>query len=738
MDGIGRVVWPALLTTALGAIVPGCNQIAVIPVPGHRLRTVVERWHPPSRCWSGPTANLLRHLGLGDLAHRDPTAAFAALEPGIDGARPDPVRLLALAELADEVGRSLGPPARDDALAWSRDAAVYAALCLSATGVGPGADSTSRAACTVHNRAAARCLRLARTANPPGRSGWPDRLAAAGIVPVADAAVPEWTAMGFETIEPAEDRFATVKEPMGHRDGLGVPVIVHRGLHDADLAEWKPFGPEQAIFAATAVFRPRESGPSWRSQPVDLVFLDPTRTEVIERGGYVYPMAADLTTPMASRLAQGPIRNYEYLGVFDPEFYDERTGIYAVDPYQPGKVPVVFIHGFWSSPTVWVPILDALRADPAIRATYQFWVALYPSGYSLPTAALSIRRSLREVRQRFDPLGVDPALDRMVIVGKSTGGQASRLLVQSSGSALWDSIFARPIEQVRASPALRAELAAMLLIEPEPYIRRVLFVTTAHRGGNLARQPGVRLGVNLIRHNNPLRPAWAELRAANGPELFQPIFRDRALGSIDGMRADSPILAAIDAQPIAPGVAYHSIIATIHPGLPRENMTDGFVRYTQRPPGRRRLRTHRHGDPRLRGRPRGHRRSAEDPHDTPGRGRARIAIDRTTQLVRSIPEVRSRLPVTADFVQRGVVESHLNRWGRSRRIRPITRISLRQSPRMGRFRLSHRADVPLLGGTKPRTSHPDHQGLGDLPWPPACRKSTWTAISTCALRKRAS
>jgi len=46
------------------------------------------------------------------------------------------------------------------------------------------------------------------------------------------------------------------------------------------------------------------------------------------------------------------------------------------------------------------------------------------------------------------------------------------------------------------------------------------------------------------------------------------------------MRADSPLLAAIDAQPIAPGVAYHSIIATIHPKLPREAMTDGFVRYT--------------------------------------------------------------------------------------------------------------------------------------------------------------
>ena len=45
-------------------------------------------------------------------------------------------------------------------------------------------------------------------------------------------------------------------------------------------------------------------------------------------------------------------------------------------------------------------------------------------------------------------------------------------------------------------------------------------------------------------------------------------------------RHDSPLLEAIDAHPIAPGVAYHSIIATIHPGLPRESITDGFVRYS--------------------------------------------------------------------------------------------------------------------------------------------------------------
>jgi hypothetical protein len=168
----------------------------------------------------------------------------------------------------------------------------------------------------------------------------------------------------------------------------------------------------------------------------------------------------------------------------------------------------------------------------------------------------------------------------MVIVGKSTGGQTARLLVQPGGETLWNTVFARPFDQVDASAALRSELAEMFFFEPEPYIRRVVFVTTGHRGGRLARPLWVRLGVELIRRNNPLRLAWAELRDANGPEVFQPFFRDRVLSSIDGLQAGNPLLVAIDSQAIDPGIPYHSIIASIHRRLPPEKMTDGLVRYS--------------------------------------------------------------------------------------------------------------------------------------------------------------
>jgi len=312
------------------------------------------------------------------------------------------------------------------------------------------------------------------------------------------------------------------------------------------------------------------------------MLVAPFQAEALELGGMLYPLAEDLVTPLALRLGQSSVRNYELLGVVNPELYAAHAGVYAVDPYQPGKVPVVFVQGLWTGPGVWAPMLNALRKDPTLRASCQFWFVLYPSGYPLPLAARSLRQSLREIRQRFDPDGVDSALDQMVILGKSTGGQVVKMLVSPSGDALWHAVFARPLEQIQARPQLRAELADAFFFQPEPYVRRVIFVATGHQGSKLAKRPGVRLGVELIRRNNPLRRICAELDAANGPLVFQPFFRNRTLSSIDGMQPSDPLVVALESQPISPQVMYHSIIANSRGNsrLPIEKISDGLVNYS--------------------------------------------------------------------------------------------------------------------------------------------------------------
>jgi hypothetical protein len=573
MDWITRLVRSALLSLVAGTFVPGYLHLTILSAQELAPRQAATGLFGPS--WSVSTSTLLERLGLADLARHHPGDAFSLLEQGAGTQDLDCERLLALAELADQAGRT---SRSNEALLWSRDAAVYAMFCLTRPGADRSGVAIGCAARAVHNRALERCLRLARTRASAGRSDWPSRLARAGIVPAAT--VPEWTALGLDSLEPADEFTIHGPRPVVRHDGLGVPLIAQRRLEDHELTAWKPYGPRQAVFAATAVIQPRGPIAGWRNQPVDLVLHDPLREQAVNLGGQVLPLAYNLTSPLVRRLAQGPLRNYEYLGVVDPEFYASEAGAYAIDPYQPGKMPVVMVQGLWSSPRIWVPMLNALRADPVLRASYQFWIVLYPSGAPLPMAALSLRRSLREIRRRFDPQGTDPALDDMVILGKSTGGQATRMLAEPSGEALWNAVFARPIDQVRALPALVDELGAMFFFQPEPYVRRVIFMATAHRGGKLASQPGVQLGIEHIHRNHSLRRTWAELEVANGPDLFQPPYRDRAPSIFDGMEAENRLLMAIDAQPIAPSVVYHSIIANIRRIAPPEKMTDGLVSYS--------------------------------------------------------------------------------------------------------------------------------------------------------------
>jgi pimeloyl-ACP methyl ester carboxylesterase len=267
-------------------------------------------------------------------------------------------------------------------------------------------------------------------------------------------------------------------------------------------------------------------------------------------------------------------------GGVNPAPHPQGAVIYTIDPYEPGKIPVLLIHGLWASPRVWTTMIGTLRSDPVLQARFQFWVASYPSGHPLPGAAESVRQSLRQIRRTLDPGGADPALNQMVILGKSTGGQVARMLVQSSGQNIWNAIFTQPLEQVQSSPERRARLSSSLFYEPEPYVKRVIFVTTGHRGSEAAEWPfGVRLGVDLVTWKSPSRAEHAELVAANGRAVFQPFLRNRPLSAFDGMREDSPLLRAIDRQPFAPGLPYHSIIGNTRRAALLDHMSDGFISY---------------------------------------------------------------------------------------------------------------------------------------------------------------
>lgn len=259
-------------------------------------------------------------------------------------------------------------------------------------------------------------------------------------------------------------------------------------------------------------------------------------------------------------------------------FRYEPTGLSLPRPYVRGKTPVLFVHGLWARPASWRRMIEALAADPAIDGGFQFWTFGYASGNPIPYSGYLLRRDLDEVRRRLDPGKTDPALDRMVLVGHSMGGLLCKMMTQDSGSKLWDLMTGSPFENLAGPEKARELLYGSMVFKPMAEVRRVIFITTPHRGSPLVWGPIRDVETRLMRPPTPLQQARASLLASNGPAAFTRTFREGLATSIDELAWEHPLLLAIDGLPINPNVKRHSIIAERY-GTVRPGGGDGQVPY---------------------------------------------------------------------------------------------------------------------------------------------------------------
>jgi pimeloyl-ACP methyl ester carboxylesterase len=259
-------------------------------------------------------------------------------------------------------------------------------------------------------------------------------------------------------------------------------------------------------------------------------------------------------------------------------FRYEPTGLSLLRPYERGKVPVVFVHGLWSSPWSWSHMIEGLEADSALRARYQFWTFGYSTGDPLPYSAVLFRSNLDEVRRKFDPDRSDTAFDKMVIVGHSMGGLLTKMMVQETGARLWQIVSDRPVDELAGEPADRELFRRALFYKPRTEVRRVVFIATPHRGSQVDQGPIGHLGSRLIRLPDPLRASYDRLIARNRPDFFTEWFRKGLPTSVDELEWRSTILMRLDQLGLAPTTKAHSIIAVQH-NPPKASGSDGMVPY---------------------------------------------------------------------------------------------------------------------------------------------------------------
>ncbi len=356
--------------------------------------------------------------------------------------------------------------------------------------------------------------------------------------------------------------------------GLGVPLIAVRRSHEGEPPAAK-FYPPGLSFPVTAFLRPMPGtrpvgveGMSRRQAHLEL--YDPLATDQIEVNDRHVPLQSDLTTPMAYYLSNPTLERLATVGLLRPDLLlaarpdrpDPIMGLYMMQPYEPGKIPVLLIHGLWSSPITWTEMYNDLRSSPEIREHYQFWFYFYPTGQPFLLSAYQLRQDLAEARRLLDPHHQQPALDQMVLVGHSMGGLVARLQTIQSRDDFWTLVSEQPFDRVKADAEVRRRLAGCFFFKPNPSVRRVVTIGTPHRGSNFSNDTTRWLTSKLIQLPQMFVETQEKLFRENA-DLFRDTSTMRVSTSVDALAPDSPVFPVMLASYRAPWVRYHNIIGSV-------------------------------------------------------------------------------------------------------------------------------------------------------------------------------
>lgn len=303
------------------------------------------------------------------------------------------------------------------------------------------------------------------------------------------------------------------------------------------------------------------------------------RTPVVQVESYSVPLESDPSAALAYRLEGSPVWDFEIAGFRRGDFSlgksDDFTGLFMLHPYHPDRIPVVLVHGTASSPARWAEMVNELIGDAAIASRYQFWLFIYNSGNPIALSAMRLRESLVICRKDIDPEGKDSALDHMVVIGHSQGGLLTKMTVVDSGTRFWDSQTKVAFDEAKLSPETRDLAARALFVKPLPFVKRVIFIATPHRGSYLASNPLAKFLNKFINLPGGLAKTAADLGKLREPSaLGTPTIAT----ALDNMDASNVFLKTLVTLPIAPGVHVNSIIAVKGNG-PVKNGNDGVVAY---------------------------------------------------------------------------------------------------------------------------------------------------------------
>jgi pimeloyl-ACP methyl ester carboxylesterase len=366
-----------------------------------------------------------------------------------------------------------------------------------------------------------------------------------------------WAPNYFTTFQLAGEVKQKLIRKENIHEGIGGALVGVRILNPPEK-----FAPPKGITAAVAATL------DFHATDATLALRRPAKQPIASVEGKVRPLAADFSAPISYYQPPANLMFVGLFGGFRASSYPGKTGLYFLQPYDPDRIPLVFVHGLFSTPFTWVQTINGLQADPEMRKHYQFWVFAYPTGNPVLYSALRLREELAKVDKLY------PNHKNYVLVGHSMGGLLSQAQVTSMTRADWEKTLGEPAMQLFATLKPADLVAKATTFKANPRIKRVVFVCTPHRGSELASGGLGGFAIKLISLPADLTTT---MKSEIPEETLRKLNNGRLPNSVSNLAPKAPYLAVLNKQSIQ--APYHSIIGNRGKPGPLADSTDGVVPY---------------------------------------------------------------------------------------------------------------------------------------------------------------
>jgi pimeloyl-ACP methyl ester carboxylesterase len=369
-----------------------------------------------------------------------------------------------------------------------------------------------------------------------------------------------WSPDFFTSFEaPDKIKRALIKKDVT-QDGVGGALVGVRSVTPPE--EFAPSKGMAAAVTATLDF--------YGSDAV-LALRQPSSDPFARVEGKVRPLEADFSAPISYFQPPKNLLLFDLMGMLSGANMMEKTGLYFLEPYDPSRIPVVFVHGLMSSPFTWIKTINGLQQDPEVRKRYQPWVFGYATGNPILYSAFRLREELAKVDKLY------PNHLPYVVVGHSMGGMLTHAQVTTVTRSMWenDKNIGPAAKSIFANNSSDSLVVRALTYRANPRIKRVVFICTPHRGSDMASGGLGGLGISLIRL--PFQLLTTLTKELTSAELVQITGNAKRFpNSVWGLKPTNPAFAVVNEPPMS--VPYHSIIGDRGKG-DCPNCSDGVVAY---------------------------------------------------------------------------------------------------------------------------------------------------------------